>query len=408
MRRTLALGLAAAAVVVLPASPAYAEDVECSSIGLNSDSTPRTTATSTPLELLGVRRFHELLEQRGRRGPVGVAVLDSELGGSGYARGQGQRAVTPQEPGWHGTAVAGLIAGKPRDGDLAVGVAPDVVVHGVTVWDEADQERDRPSSADVAAGLEWVAANARRLGIRVANVSLEVEHTSRLRNAVRKATGAGVLVVAAAGDRGGAAALDDRFSEFVPGAGEDAADEVFPAGYDEVLAVTAVMAGRPGGGDAREFVVQSSATDLAAPTYGAVSTGVKGTCVLRDGVSSHWAAAEVSGIAALLWSAHPDETLAQLRARLLTSASGRPDAKTVTTGAGIVQPVEALTRPLSPSKDGSLPWSTTEVPPDPPAAAPQPARDQLASLRGTAMWWGLVGGIGIVVVLLLRPLLRRR
>ena len=74
---------------------------------------------------------------------------------------------------------------------------------------------------------------------------------------------------------------------------------VFPAGYDDVVAVNATAAGIPvteGEIDVRGSVLQSSAIDVAAPTYDAVTTSVNGgTCVLPT-VATSWAAAEVSGV----------------------------------------------------------------------------------------------------------------
>ena len=54
----------------------------------------------------------------------------------------------------------------------------------------------------------------------------------------------------------------------------------------------------------------------------------------------------------LLMSRYPDDNPAQTTARLLGTASGTLDDPTRLTGVGVVQPLEAFTRPLRPGKDG--------------------------------------------------------
>ena len=155
-------------------------------------------------------------------------------------------------------------------------------------------------------------------------------------------------------------------------------------------------------------MLQNSATDVAAPTYGGVSLGVNGsTCLLLD-IATSWAAAEASGIVALLRDRYPDDSAAQIVARLEQTASGSPDDENVLTGAGVVQPLEALTRPLTPDDEGDLDRDDPEESTIPPASAPQPRADLLASAREDAVWWGLFGGGAVVLALLLRPILARR
>jgi membrane-anchored mycosin MYCP len=77
------------------------------------------------------------------------------------------------------------------------------------------------------------------------------------------------------------------------------------------------------------------------------------------------------------------------------------------TGAGVVQPVEALTRHLTVAEDGTVVAAVDEASRLPPARAPQPEADPLGSMRDHAVWWGLLGGGAIALALLLRPLLTR-
>ena len=97
-----------------------------------------------------------------------------------------------QDP--HGTAVASLIAGRPRaDGGL-VGIAPAAGIVDVRVYDTLDEESldgEVLTPASLAEGLRWVAANAEQLDIRIANVSLSVAPDDELAAAVRAVRDAG-------------------------------------------------------------------------------------------------------------------------------------------------------------------------------------------------------------------------
>src|SRR4029079_5466302 len=113
------------------------------------------------------------------------------------------------------------------------------------------------------------------------------------------------------------------------------------------------------GTDPQLNVGASSATDVAATTYGAVVLAVNGSACTPQDINTSWAAAEVSGILALLMTRYPDDNPAQLTARLFGTASGTVDDPTRMTGYGVVQPVEALTRPLRPGKDGEYADTTS-------------------------------------------------
>jgi membrane-anchored mycosin MYCP len=110
---------------------------------------------------------------------------------------------------------------------------------------------------------------------------------------------------------------------------------------------------------------------------------------------------------ALLRSAYPKESAAQLIARLEDTASGRPDVRTDFAGAGVVQADQALSRPLTLSPSGVA--SVPTVPrADDKASVPPPAPDALAGTRHLSVWWGLLGGGALLLALVLRPVLSRR
>ncbi|MEO6512083.1 MAG: S8 family serine peptidase [Nocardioides sp.] len=409
-RSAIAAGLAVAGLVVLPVVPATAVDsVLCQNVG---DDLVSTSDPSLSLDLIGIQDAQDLLGgPAGAGAGVNVAVLDSGIsrqgGGVDIAGGTVlSRGGKIQDP--HGTAVASLIAGTPRPDGGLVGVAPGAGVLDVRVYDTTEQDSpdgEPPTSAALAAGLRWVADNAATSGIRIANVSLSVAPSDELEAAVAAAQAAGVVVVAETGNRGTSGPMEAHPSA-VPG--EDVGRDVFPAGYDGVIGVNATAGGAPEGTDALQNVAASSATDLAAPTYGSVVLAVNGsTCTLQD-ISSGWAAAEVSGVLALLWSRYPRDDADQITARLLNTASGTTDDPTKLTGVGIVQPMEALTRPVVAGANGSVSDTRSARDENPRARAPEPEVDTLASLRHTALWVAILGGAALLLALMLRPVLARR
>ena len=157
-------------------------------------------------------------------------------------------------------------------------------------------------------------------------------------------------------------------------------------------------------------MLQSSAIDVAAPTAGAVSYGVNRAPCQVPGLGTGWAAAEVAGVLALLQSAYPDDTAAQSVARLYDSATGGREvtAHNVLTGHGIIQPIEALQRPLRPDESGEVVRSQVRDRDNVPVAGPDPTPDVLAGTRTNALWWGLLGGGALLVAVVLRPVLARR
>ncbi|MFC5493484.1 S8 family serine peptidase [Nocardioides caricicola] len=403
MRLLIAAALVSSALA-LP-SPAAAETTgsACTDVGPGQTVEP-VSGPSEPLAELGIADVQARVPALGAG--YNVAVVDSGVHDGPRLDVLAARSFTGTEEllDGHGTAVAGVIAGQPRGEDLPVGIAPRAKIIDARVYDEADGGLD---VGTVAAGLNWVADNARRYDIAVANVSLAFDReVPAIERAVQRLWRRDVVVVASSGNR------PDEEGE--PGdpdlvapmrSGEDAAGLFRPAAYPHVLAVNAAA---PAGVDPTEFVVQNSDTDLAAPTVGMVSLAVTGDyCVINE-VATSWSAAVVSGLVSLLRSAYPRDTPAQTVARLLETANGTEGTRTRLTGYGVVQPLEALTRPLNPARSGELERTVVVARDTDPATAPEPPDDLLAQTRDDAVWWGLIGGGVLVVALLLRPVLARR
>lgn len=139
---------------------------------------------------------------------VGIAVIDS---GVTPRADFGSRLVQVQLPTQdgtavddavgHGSAVAGVAAGQSPDGKY-IGVAPGATVYAINI-----ARGDGVYTSDVIAGLNWVLQNADQDNIGVVNLSLsQVEpsnySTNTLDTAVEQLWKKGIVVVAAAGNRG--------------------------------------------------------------------------------------------------------------------------------------------------------------------------------------------------------------
>jgi subtilisin family serine protease len=131
-------------------------------------------AAGEPAPPPGVRRIQAAtLTTTREAGDVGVAVIDTgiDLAHSDLDAAAGANCVTPgaapSDDNGHGTHVAGTIGAR-NDGAGVVGVAPGTRVYAVKVLDAGGSG----SWSQVICGLDWVTANASRLGIEFANLSL--------------------------------------------------------------------------------------------------------------------------------------------------------------------------------------------------------------------------------------------
>jgi membrane-anchored mycosin MYCP len=314
---------------------------------------------------------------------------------------------------YHGTAVAGLVAGPPRADGKPVGIAPAAQILDVQVYDdpaaEVGSEDSSPITADnVVAGLDAVLGQLGTLNIKVVTIALALPHDQRIAQRINRLWKLGAVVVAPTGNRPGEEEPSLLPSDYEQHrSGEDVADLVHPADYRHVLAVNASMTGMAPGTDPTTYVLENSRTMLAAPTAEAVSYSVQGgTCVLEAPATS-WAAAEVSGVLALLQSYY-DEKPAQAVARLLATANGRTDVPNTLVGAGEVQVLEALTRPLEMDGQGNVLSQGTVSDETQVLSVPEDPPDLMASTRRDAVWWGLLGGGLLMLALVLRPVLARR
>ncbi len=421
MRCVLAASLAASVLVVLsPAASAYdGVEADCSEIPAEDTTQYGTAKSSLPLESMEVGAAVARVEKLGRRPGEGVVVAVIDSGVSSAApitvvdrKDAGNKIREPSD--YHGTAVAGLIAGHPRagDGGGAVGIAPYAQIFDVQVYDDADAAIDDPNQSpmtvsNLVQGLDEVIAAVPTHGIKIVNISLVVPYDDGIRDRIAQLISMGVVVVAPTGNRSDRLP-DDMPDDFAEGhlAGEDAAPWIHPADFDDVLGVNAT----PGGADNPDptaYVMENSNTDIAAPSAMAVSYSLAGESCLLEVPATSFAAAEVSGVLALLQSAYDESVAASVR-RLLTTANGRPDIPNTLVGAGEVQAYDALSRPMDVDDDGTHLGAGTVRHQPQVLSVPQEPDDVLASTRKNAVWWGLLGGGVLLLALVLRPVLARR
>ena len=233
----------------------------------------------------------------------------------------------PTDPNGHGTHVAGVIANSQLGADGEPnGMAPAVDLAAVRVL----REDGGGTYESVIRGIQWVVKNRAKYNIRVMNLSLVSPAQSPywadpLNRAVTAAWASGITVVAAAGNGG-----PGPMTISVPGnnpyvitAGAFT-DAYTPMVFDDDTLTPFSSAGPTLDGFTKP--------DVLAPGAHMVSTMPNGSYVSKNHqanrVGSDYfsmagtsqAAATVSGVAALVVSAHPELTPDQVKYRIMASA----------------------------------------------------------------------------------------
>ncbi|MEU7766904.1 type VII secretion-associated serine protease mycosin [Nocardia sp. NPDC049190] len=329
----------------------------------------------------------------------------------------------------HGTLVAGLIAARPSPGDGFSGVAPDAAVLAIRQLSLAFEAKDfnrRQQQGDLAGSgyghvltLAFAVIRAVELGATVINISEvacavvgEPIGDGALGAAVKFAHDRNVVVVAAAGNlqqNGPCKAQND-------GVGWSAVRTVAtPAWFsDYVLSVAAVDpdgAGSP-------FSIHGPWVSVAAPGRGVISLdsgpgsvglvnatpGDQGELHPIDGTS--FSSAYVSGVVALVRSRFPEMSARQVMDRIIRTAHAPGAGRDDIIGAGMIDPVAALTAqlPTQPVEIGATVPKPVAAPPPPAREDPWPTRIATA---GTLACLGALG-IGYTVSIPYRRDARRR
>ncbi|RZU72985.1 type VII secretion-associated serine protease mycosin [Micromonospora kangleipakensis] len=274
----------------------------------------------------------------------------------------------------HGTIVAGIIAGQEGTGAPYSGIAPEARILPVRVLASTERTTDEALPAEIAEAIRWSVDH----GADVVNLSLVTLDRPELKDAIDYALRMRVVVVAAAGNRQ-----------------ENQQDQpAYPAAYPGVIAVAGVDAqgGHVGTSVAGDYV------DIAAPGLDIVGPAPQGAGYLAEPQGgTSFAAAYVSGVAALVRAAHPELAPADVAFRLTRTADNPPDGHNAEIGYGVVNPYRAVT---------SLLGTRTDPPPGA-LAEPAPPADPLDWQRTVAVWVAAAGALLAGVLLAVRPVLAR-
>ncbi len=373
--------MALSTVVMIPAGAAAAPTPRC-----GPRFSDQLTAEPWPLQRLRPDLAWPLSRGQG----VVVAVIDSGvstlhpaftgqvLPGTDFVA-KGKNTGTCDADG-HGTLVAGIIAGRDTPASPFHGVAPAARILPVRVLANRKPSTDPALSQRIAAAITWAVDH----GATVINLSLYTPDTPALRAAVRRAAQRDVVLVAAAGNDGGGSRGDQK---------------VYPAAYDEVIAVAGI--------DSHGAHVNTSSSgefvDIAAPGLAIEGPAPQGGGYVIDTQGgTSYAAAYVSGVAALIRSHDPGLRADEVRQRLLLTADPPADDRNSHVGYGVINPYRAVAsitttaEPADPDDPGSLA--------DLPRPAQSPRRiDTIAPVAGVSS--ALIAAFALAVTALRR---RRR
>lgn len=248
---------------------------------------------------------------------VTVAVLDSGMSWHPDLSGRilcfadfvGKRMGMYDDYG-HGTHVGGILGGSGKQsGGLYRGIAPDCLMIPVKVLDFQGNGR----SEDVIRGIHWVVQNREKYRIRVMNISVGAltREEKGLSAAVEYAWNSGLVVVAAAGNRGpgeGSVTSPGCNPKVITvGASDDSGQEHLGKG---------VRRGYSGRGPTRQCIVKP---EILAPGSGICSLNAAfqktgRPYVYKSGTSM--STPVVSGAVALLLQKEPELTNVEIKIRL--------------------------------------------------------------------------------------------
>jgi hypothetical protein len=274
-------------------------------------SPPVVTPPQYALAKMNIEQAHAVT----RGDDVLVAVIDSGVDDAhpalqGAVAERFNAAETPPDAHAHGTGIAGLIAAR----GAMTGVAPAACILAVRAFDSKGGSAEGTTFA-ILKGLDWAAERR----ARIVNMSFAGPADPALARTLAAGARKGMILIAAAGNAG------------------TASPPLFPAADRNVIAVTATDAAddlfeRANRG--RHIAVAAPGVDIVAPSPGGAFQVASGTSM---------AAAEVSGIVALLLQRRSDLNAAAIRGILSTTAKdlgppGRDDGF----GAGLADAYQAV------------------------------------------------------------------
>jgi serine protease AprX len=298
---------------------------------------------------------------------IGVAILDSGIAPHPDLAGRivasvdltsgrsGATLVPPADPGGHGTHVAGLVAGDgTASGGAYTGVAPGANLIDVRVISASGST----TISTLIGGMQWILAHRSEYNIRVVNLSagapVTVSYTEDpLATAVEVLVFSGLAVVVSAGNDGPKASS-------ITTPGSDPYVITVGAIDDNGTATTADDALASWSSRGPTAIDRLAKPDVAAPGRKIVSLRSPGSTLdlgLPDRLvagldplapayfrlsGTSMAAPIVTGVVALMLERSPALTPAQVKSRLMGTATPLAYGSVDTTGSGLVNAVAAV------------------------------------------------------------------
>jgi len=263
------------------------------------------------LEKLKISDIHRLV----RGANVAIAVIDSEIDVThpdleGAVTKRFDAVGAPEKPHAHGTGMAGAIAAHQR----LLGTAPAARLLAVHAFSTTAATAES-TTFNILKGINWSVQES----VRIINMSFAGPRDPSLERALKATYDKGIVLIAAAGNAG------------------PKSPPLFPGAIPFVIAVTATDV------DDKLFTAANRGKyiSVAAPGVDILVPAPEGEYQMTTGTSV--AAAEVSGIVALLLERNPKLTPADIR-RILTASAKRlaPGERDNNFGSGLIDPLKAL------------------------------------------------------------------
>lgn len=363
---------------------------------------------------------------------ITVAVIDTGVNGSPRVPAEpGGDFVDPAGNGMsdcdaHGTLTASIIAGRPAPTDGFLGVAPDARILSLRQTSAAFHpvgartDPNDPNTTQTAGSLRSLAravVHAANLGAQVINISeaacykvtRPIDETS-LGAAINYAVHVkNAVLIVAAGNTGQDCTQNPPPDPALPNdprGWEQVQTVVSPAWYAPLVLTVGGIAQN---GQPSTFSMSGPWLGAAAPAENLIALGYDGNPVNAlhgdEGLipisGTSFAAAYVSGLAALLKQRFPDLTPAQLINRITATARHPGGGVDNYVGAGVIDPVAALTWDV-PAGPEQAPYKVKEIPP--PVHIPPPDRGPITTVVVIGTGLALALGLGALA----RRALRRR
>ena len=215
---------------------------------------------------------------------TGVDINHPDLAG----KVEGLDSASTSDKIGHGTEVAGIIAADTNNSEGIAGVAWNTKVLSIKVTDDNGQAK----VSSVVSALDKVYDK----GVKIVQISLSTNQFSQaLKNGIDEAVKRGILIISTGGNTG--------------------VEELrYPAGFNGVVGVGAVDENK----EIESYSTTGDHISLVAPGSNVYTTTINSTYKEVNGTS--FAAPQVAGTAALIWSVNPALTNNEVKEILLESA----------------------------------------------------------------------------------------